>query len=174
MNQWHVMKGETQHGPYTYEEVIKMIQEKVIFDFDYLWSAHLEKWTMMSDVEDFCSVQLKRVFEEKKLTTAFLQRKHVRKPIELEIYAHNNMRLWGGHTESLSMGGALVLLSNPTLIPGDEIQIHFKKYNINCVAEILGKRPTKKKIRHDTAIYYTVKFLFLSSESEQKLKKVMG
>jgi hypothetical protein len=32
-NEWHILKGETQYGPYTYEEMIGMSQNGLVFGF---------------------------------------------------------------------------------------------------------------------------------------------
>lgn len=176
-NEWHVLKGETQYGPYSYEEMIKMSQDKLLFGFDYVWAPHLDSWTLMGDLAEFSQDRLYRIYEKSE-TDAFNRREHNRVNVDLPVYAHNNKTLWKGKAENLSEGGALVLMENPLLLPGDHITLHFRKCNetetsFNCTAEILTKRLTKQKIEHDTSIYYAVKFSTISKDAQTQMKLII-
>ena len=174
-DEWHVLKGQTQYGPYSYAEVINMMQNKIVFGFDYAWSPHLETWTALSELPEFSAERLNRIAEKTKDTEVFLKRKHKRAQVQLPIYAHNNQQLWKGNIESLSEGGALLLLETPTLLPGDMILIHFKKTDtgeaFNCQAEVLSKKLSKQKLQHNSNIHYAVKFLEPSSTGVKQIKE---
>jgi len=174
-NEWHVLKGETQYGPYTYEEMIKMSQDKLLFGFDYVWSPHMESWTAMSELAEFSQDRLLRVHDQSKGSSVFKRREHQRIAVEIPVYIHDNKTLWKGKAENISEAGALILMENPLLLPGDQITLHFKKAgdskeSFNCTAEVLTKRLTKQKIEHDTNLYYAVRFNSISKDAKSELK----
>lgn len=163
-NEWHVLKGETKYGPYTYQEMIQMLQNKTLFNFDYAWGSHLDSWTSLAELPEFSQDRLTRIAEKETNEEIFNKRKHTRVTVEIPVYAHDNLRLWKGKVENLSEGGALIYMENPLLLPGHIINLHFKSLGkdevaFNCTAEILTKRLTKQRIQHDTGIHYAVQFL---------------
>ncbi len=163
-NEWHILKGETQYGPYSYEEMIRMMQNKLLFGFDYIWSPHLEAWTQVNDLEEFSADRMARLVEKNTEQDVFNRRQHERVHCQLPVYVNDQHTLWQGMAENLSEGGALILMKNPVLLPGNIVHIHFRSRNgldkaFNCTAEILTKRLVKNRIQHDTGIHYAVKFL---------------
>lgn len=175
-NEWHVLKGETQYGPYSYEEIIQMTQQKLLFSFDYVWAPHLTAWTTMSDLPEFSHDRIQHLMEKSPDADAFNRRKAPRVPVKIPVYCHDNSKFWKGSIENLSSGGALILMENPALLPGDHIHIHFRRQKdaqsaFNSTAEILTKRLIKQKIQYDTNIYYAVRFLTMSSNGSELIEK---
>ncbi len=174
-NEWHVLKGETQYGPYTYEEMIRMMQTNLVYGYDYVWSPHMESWTPMADLEEFSQDRLARLVDQNKAQEVFSQRAHDRVLCVLPCYVNDQQTLWEGTVENLSEGGALILMKNPVLLPGNIVHIHFRSRNekdvaFNCTAEILTKRLVKTRIHHDTGIHYAVKFLSKSPTGDKQLQ----
>jgi len=174
-NEWHVLKGETQYGPYTYEEMIRMMQNKLVFSFDYVWSPHMESWTPMADLEEFSADRLARLVERNSNQEAFSRREHERVYCKLPVYVNDQQTLWEGMAENLSEGGSLILMKNPVLLPGHVVHVHFRSRNtndvaFNCTAEILTKRLVKSRIQHDTGIHYAVKFLSISPSGGKQIE----
>jgi len=174
-DQWHILKGETQYGPYSYAEMIKMMQTKMVFSFDYVWAPHMEAWTSLADVTEFSADRLSRLVEHNVHNEAFYRRDHERVICKLPVYVNDNQRLWQGVAENLSEGGALIMMENPLLLPGEIIHIHFRNSPslecFNASAEVLTKRLTKQRIQHDTGIHYAVKFLQIGNEGKTQIKK---
>lgn len=175
-NEWHVLKGETQYGPYTYEEMIRMMQSGLIFGFDYAWSPHMEAWTPLADIEDFSAGRLAQLADKNKSEQVFNKREHERVYCKLPVYVNDQQTLWEGVVENLSEGGALVLMKNPVLLPGHIVHIHFRSRNendmaFNCTAQILTKRLVKSRIQHDTGIHYAVKFISKSPAGDDQIEK---
>ncbi len=173
-NEWHVLKGETQYGPYPYEEVIRMIQNNLVFSFDYVWSPHLENWTPLADLEEFSADRRARLVDQNGDKDVFNRRSHERVACRLPIYVNDQQTLWEGFAENLSEGGALLLMKNPVLLPGHIVHVHFRSRNpndvaFNCTAEILTKRLLRTRIQHDTGIHYAVKFLSKSPSGEKQI-----
>ncbi len=175
-DEWHVLKGETQYGPYTYAEMIRMMQGNLLFNFDYVWATHLEAWTPLADLGEFSPDRLLRVSEKNTQSDVFNHRAHDRVHCNLSVYAHDDSRLWNGTCENVSTGGALLFLENPLLLPGHIVQLHFRNANgtsvpFNVSAEILTKRLTKQRIQHDTSIHYAVKFINLPPTGLKQVQK---
>ena len=40
--EWFVLKGKDRFGPFSYREIIRMLQEKQVFEFDYVWKAPMK------------------------------------------------------------------------------------------------------------------------------------
>ncbi len=179
-DEWHVLKGETKFGPYTYSEVIKMMQGKTLFNFDYVWSPHLENWTAIGELTEFSVDRLNRLAEKNTQNTeAFNQRSSERCMVSIPVYCHDNSKMWPGLCENLSAGGALILMENPLLLPGHIIDLHFRglkegEKSFNCSAEILAKRLTKQRIQHDTGLHYAVKFIQMMAVGESQIKNWMN
>lgn len=174
-NEWHIMKGETQYGPYTYEEMIRMMQTHLVFGYDYAWAPHLSAWTPLAELEDFSSDRLARLIEKNPQQDVFSKRVHERVSCELPCYVTDQSMLWEGQVENLSEGGALVMMKNPTLLPGNVIHLHFRSRSgkdvpFNATAEILTKRLVKHKVHHDTEIHYAVKFISKSPTGNEQIK----
>ena len=164
-NEWHVLKGETQYGPYSYEEMIRMMQGSLVYGFDYVWSPHMENWTVLADLEEFSADRLARVVDQNRTATdVFNRREHERVYCKLPCYVNDQQTLWEGVVENLSEGGALIMMKNPALLPGHVVHLHFRSRDendvaFNCTAEILTKRLVKTRIQHDTGIHYAVRFI---------------
>ena len=177
-NEWHLLKAETQYGPYTYEEMIRMAQNNLVFGFDYVWSPHMQSWTALSELAEFSADRLARLAEKNNDAQVFSRREHARVTCNLPAYINDQQTLWEGSVENLSEGGALVLMKNPVLLPGHIIHIHFRSrtsedMSFNCTAQILSKRLVKHRIEHDTGIHYAVKFLTKSAAGDQQIEKLI-
>lgn len=105
-NEWHVLKGETQYGPYTYEEMIRMMQNKLVFGFDYVWSPHMDSWSPLADLEEFSASRLARLAEKNQTQEVFSRRAHERVFCKLPVFVNDQQTLWEGTAENLSEGGA--------------------------------------------------------------------
>jgi hypothetical protein len=51
--EWYVLKGDNKFGPFSYREVLKMLQEKVAFEFDFAWHPGLSTWVRIADLDAF-------------------------------------------------------------------------------------------------------------------------
>ena len=175
-NEWFVLKGETQYGPYSYEETIRMLQNKHLFGFDYAWASHLTAWTPFADLHEFSVSRLSDLAQKNVLENVFNRRQHERVLVNLPVYVHDQNKFWQGQAHNLSEGGALILMKNPTLLPGDLVHLHFRSRTLtetafNVTAEILSKRLVKDRIQYNTGIHYAVRFLQKPEAGDQQIKK---
>lgn len=176
-NEWHLLKGEHQFGPYTYEDMVRMKQTGLLFDFDYVWSPHLESWTLAGDLAEFGQDRMSRLIEKSPDTDVFSRRQHERLNVTIPVLIHDDRQLWNGTCQNLSEGGALILIENPLLLPGDVITVHMKakdvvKQPFNCTAEVLTKRLVKTRIKHDTSLHYAVKFLNTTALGKEQFQQI--
>lgn len=176
-NEWHLLKGEHQFGPYTYEDMVRMKQTSLLFDFDYVWSPHLESWTLAGDLAEFGPDRMNRLIEKSPDTDVFSRRQHDRLNVTIPVLIHNDQQLWHGTCQNLSAGGALILIENPLLLPGDVVTVHMKAKDkleqaFNCTAQVLTKRLVKTRIQHDTSLHYAVKFLNLTELGQKQISQI--
>jgi hypothetical protein len=176
-DEWHLQKAGTEYGPYTYEEILKMLQDHHIYESDYVWSPHLDVWTEIGSLPEFSSDRISRIVEKTgNNSDVFHERSHDRVRCNFDVIAHDNSKYWTGKMESISEGGALILMSNPLLLPGELITIHCSenshiKTSFNTRAEVIAKRLIKGRIEHDTGIYYAVKFFQLQPVGRTQIQQ---
>jgi hypothetical protein len=173
---WYILKSTQKFGPFDIDEMIHMMQTKTLFDFDFVWTTGMKSWSPMAEIKEFSKESLEKYFEEKKLSNTFIQRKHSRVEFKAPLFVHNNSTLWTGRTMSLSEGGALVIMTNPLLVPGNIVNINFKKVksddiSFNASAEIISKKFTRERLHYDTPIQYSIKFVRKEISAEIQLKK---
>jgi hypothetical protein len=176
-NEWHVLKGEHQFGPYTYEDMLKMKQNNVLFDFDYVWSPHMDQWSLVGDLSEFSVDRLHRLVEKAPDSEVFNRRASPRLAVDFQVLVHNDSRMWKGRMQSISTGGALILMENPLILPGDVLSVHVRsggriRSGFNCTAQVLNKRLVKSRIQHDTALHYAVKFLNLTEIGQTEVGRL--
>lgn len=178
-DEWHVLKGDVKYGPYTYAELIQMIQQNMVFNFDYVWAPHVDSWTSLADLPDFAPERMAQIVEQmaaefKGKENPFSRRQHERILCKFPVFVNDNLRLWGGTCENLSEGGALIVMENPILLPGHIVSLHFrntgKAVPFNCTAEIINKRLSRQRLQHNSGIYYAVRFLQMSPDGEKQIK----
>ena len=51
--EWFVLKAENRYGPFSYVELVRMLQEKNLYEFDYVWNPSMTAWARVAEVEEF-------------------------------------------------------------------------------------------------------------------------
>lgn len=174
-NQWYILRGEMKYGPYDYRSLITMLQNGQLFDYNYVWSAHMENWTLLGDLQEFSKDRLCRLIETKEhVSDAFKERKFPRVNLETPVFAHNEHNFFDGQTLSVSESGALVLLNDPLLLPGQKILITFRTSEVNpqafnVLAEIVRKNFSKQRLNVKSGLHYAVRFLQVQEPGKSQL-----
>jgi hypothetical protein len=132
----------------------------------------------MADIPEFSKERLALLAEKNKDSKHFSRREHERVTVKLPVYVNDQMTMWEGVVENLSEGGALVIMKNPVLLPGNIVNLHFRSLAegdkaFNCTAQILNKRLVKTRIQHDTGIHYAIKFISKSNEADGQIETWM-
>jgi hypothetical protein len=170
--EWYVLKGENRFGPFGYPDVIKMLQQKVIFPFDFIWHTGMENWKRVAEIEDFNSDKVRRLFSEKEKTDLFIARKFSRKKYDARVVIHDGTSLWRGEGFEISKGGVGLTMQNALVIPGQQLTVHFSHHDdwpaFNAVCEVVSKKFVTGK---DAPIQYGLRFLSLSQEVQDEFYK---
>lgn len=170
--EWFVLKGEHRFGPFGFNEVVRMLQQKVVYPFDFVWNAGLNDWKRLAEVPEFKSENIRSVFEKQgKKSEIFTARKHKRKKHATRVIVHDNLSLWRGESFEVSKGGVGVTMKNALVVPGQQVLVHFSGGEgwpaFNAVCEVVSK-----KFVNDTApVEYGLKFLSLSQEAQEEFYK---
>lgn len=47
---WYYTKGDgNKYGPYTDEELVKLIRQEILMEDDYIWMMDLDEWVRIGD-----------------------------------------------------------------------------------------------------------------------------
>lgn len=152
---WYVLRGDNQVGPFNKIEILKMRQTKEIQDYDYIWCDGMEEWKRINDV-----VELKSQID----SGSFFQRRYPRAKLLIPIWVHDHKEAWSACSVTLSQGGAGLLVSNPLLLPGQEVALHFKstdenEKSFNLKAEIVGKKFSREVMTTKSKVHYSSRFI---------------
>ncbi len=171
--EWFILKGQNRFGPYSFYDVVKLLQTRSLFEYDYAWNPNLETWHLISDLEDFKAEKIRALkssaFPE--LTEVFFRRRHSRTNYNASLIVHNNSKVWKGKSFEISPGGAGIELESGLLQVSQSVSIHFKPgddvppFNAKC--EVVSVRTTGKD--KEKKVIYGIKFLELAQQAQEYL-----
>lgn len=171
---WYVLRNENKYGPFTYVEVLKMLQERKLFEFDFVWNRpYMNSWQRISEVPDFQPDRIKAIKQAggAMLSDVFYRRRHARARFGASVLVHNNKEVWRGNSIEISAGGAGLVLETDQLQIGVSVFLHFKAGDgvppFNAVCSIVSKQDLK-----DGTYRYGVKFSSISQSVQQAIKKL--
>jgi hypothetical protein len=175
VNEWFLLKGEHRFGPFTYSDLVRMLQQKAAFTYDFVWHAGMSTWKRVAELEDFQPERIRSLFvqtgEKKNANPVFSSRQHPRQKFNGRVMIHDNTKLWHGEGFEISKGGAGVTMSNQMIFPGQQLNVHFKGHDgfppFNALCEVVSK----KFVDNGTPIEYGLKFLTLSQEAQDEFYK---
>lgn len=177
LQEWYVLKWDNKYGPFSYVEVVKMLQGKSIFEFDYIWRAGEENWKRIAEVEHFHADAIKELFKQKEDPTikdSFFRRRHERKHFNGSIIVHDNDKVWKGSAIEISEGGAGILMQNSLIKPGEKIFLHVKPGDnvppFNAICEVVSKKFNKGVNSREESVKYGVKFLKINTVHLENIK----
>ncbi len=171
--EWFVLRDENKFGPFSFHEILQMLQTKEIFEYDYVWNkAELESWKLVSEIPSFASEKIKglRPAGQPQVEEVFFRRRHARAKYGASILIHNNKEVWRGQSLELSSGGAGLILNTDSIQNGDSLFLHFKAgdgvppFNATC-------RIVSKKTINGSSVRYGVKFTNISVVIQTAIKK---
>jgi hypothetical protein len=177
---WFVQKGSHRYGPFTYLGLVRALQEKTVYEFDFACMEGMENWVRIAELEDF---QPERIRHLTKSTPAsekntFLNRAHPRIKFESEVIVHDDRSAWVGRSIEGSVGGSGLVIENAALYPGQVVRLHFAATEelpaFNALAEIVNKQFIKELRGLKTPVRYSVRFLELDRTSAGRVKEYFG
>ena len=177
--QWYVTRGQQKFGPFNYFGVVKALQDKSIFEFDYIWKEGMDGWVRLAEHEKFNAEAIRGLLsslEEKKAHgDVFAQRRHARLAVENDVLINDNQSVSPGRMVEGSAGGTGLIIKNSTLIPGQLIHVHFSSLDglpaFNAIGEIVSKKFTRGARDSRAAIHYGVRFVKMDPAAEERVKK---
>lgn len=169
-DQWFILKGESRFGPFSFEEVVRMLQGRSVFEFDFAWCAKMETWRRIAEIGDF-SPENVRHFPQ-----LFAKRAHKRKKFEGTVLVHDNEHLWTGKGVEISDGGVGVVMNNSMILPGQVLYLHFKAVDnmpsFNAVCEVVSKKFVGGIRSSDAPVQYGLKFKGLSAQAQKAVSGI--
>lgn len=174
--EWFVLKGENRFGPYAFVDVVKMLQQSVIFEFDFAWHQGLESWARIAELPAFSKDNMKLLKEHvsPEVSEAFFRRRFKRVSYGGTILIHDNKSVWRGQAVEISEGGAGLVMENALCVPGQQLYLHFKPGDgvppFNAVCEVVSKGFTGDIKDPRSPVKYGVKFKTVSEEASRFIK----
>jgi len=177
---WFVQKGANRFGPMTYLDVVRALQEKTIFDFDFVWKQGTENWMRIAEHPEFHPDRIRELAgklasSKEKPSDVFLRRQYPRIRFESEVIVHDDRSVWLGRAFEAGMGGSGLVIENATLHPGQVVRVHFGPCDglpaFNALGEIVGKRYTREIRGRKSPVRYSLKFLKLDGPAESAVRE---
>ncbi len=178
ITEWYVLKGENKFGPFAFTDVIKMLQQKVVFEFDFVWHPGMSAWKRVAEMPAFASANIKDLKSTlmPEIEEIFFRRRYRRMSYNGTILVHDNKTVWKGQGVEISAGGAGVVMENATLVPGQSLFLHFKPcdgvppFNAHC--EVVSKKFVEGVKEKSTPIRYGLKFTSVSANTQKMLEEI--
>lgn len=177
MAEWYILKGENKFGPFAFTDVIKMLQQKLIFEFDYVWKKGMKAWVRIADMTAFQYENIKKLQETlmPEIQEIFFRRRHRRVKYGATILVHDNNSVWKGQGVEISQGGAGIFMENAMIVPGQKLYLHFKPGDgvppFNAVCEVVSKKYDENVKEKSSSVLYGVKFTNISEDTQGVLKE---
>ncbi|MCB0420902.1 MAG: DUF4339 domain-containing protein [Bdellovibrionales bacterium] len=175
--EWYILKGENKFGPFSYTEVVKMLQQKVIFEFDFAWNASMTAWQRIAEITQFNEDKIKALKNTlmPEISEVFFRRRHRRVAYGGTILVHDNKTVWKGRGVEISSGGAGVVMENSMVVPGQVLYLHFKPGDgvppFNAVCEVVSKKFEDGVQEKNASVQYGLKFLNLNEDTQGFLQE---
>jgi len=173
--EWFVLKGDNRYGPFAYLEVIKMLQEKNLYEFDYIWNASMSGWKRVAEVEEFKPEKIRSLKNSDlpQVQEVFFRRRHARAKYGASLVVHNNRSVWRGEALEISAFGAGITVDSPTLEPGQTLFLHFKPGDgvppFNALCAVVSKQSMEVS-GSPAKVRYGVKFTSISQTVQKAIK----
>ncbi len=174
---WFILKSGNNYGPFSKLEIVQMLQERTLFEFDYIWAQKLPAWKRVAEVEDFNPGQIKTLKESgmTEVSEVFFRRRHARVNYGCSLIVHNNKSVFKGKAMEISAGGAGILIENPNFQPGQTIFLHFQPGDgvppFNAVCEIVSKQTLKDTLGLTNPVRYGVRFTSITQSVKETIKE---
>ncbi len=178
-SEWFVLKDSNEYGPYTYPEMIKMLQQKTIYAFDFVWHKSLSHWRRISELEAFSYesvAKLENTFLPE-TTQVLIRRRHKRVNYGHSILVHDNRRVWKAQSVQIGKGGVGVVMTENHVVTGQTVYLHFQPGDgvppFNAVCEVVTKRLHEpKKAGEQVKVFYGMKFQKISKNISQLVESL--
>jgi len=175
-HEWFVLTGENKFGPFSYTDVVKMLQQGVVFEFDFAWHEAMTGWTRIAEVPDFDKDRMRKLKDSSmpEINEVFFRRRYRRVQYGGTILIHDNKKVWKGQGVEMSEGGVGVVMENAMVLPGQELFLHFKPGDgvppFNAVCEVVSKQYATDVTNSKAPVKYGLKFKSINAETQKVIK----
>lgn len=177
--EWFILKDKNRFGPFVFSDVVKMLQEKNLFEYDYVWFQGMDTWKRIAEMPEFAPDKIRSMISNrggKNTEDVFYRRKHARTKYNCQVIAHDNSKIWSGLSVELSEAGAAIMMENAIITPGQHLYLHFKpgphSKAFNVLGEIVSKRFVKDIKDREAPVVYGVKFVNMQKQDRESLKEL--
>lgn len=175
--EWFVLKGENKYGPFPVLELVKMLQEKELYEYDYIWNERFSSWKRVAECEEFKPERIRGLRDSghPEIEEVFFRRRHVRAQYGASLVVHNNKNVWRAESIEISPGGCGLRVENATLEPGQNLFLHFKAGDgvppFNAICQVVSRQSAHPG---QTWVKYGVKFTSISRQIQLAIKEFTG
>jgi len=174
---WYILKEGNNYGPFSKLELVQMLQEKTMFEYDYVWHAKLNAWKRVAELEEYSPESIRAMKESglNEIAEVFFRRRHARASYGCSLIVHNNKTVFKGRSMEISSGGAGILIDNPNLQPGQNLFLHFQPGDgvppFNAVCTVVSKQMVKDTKSALDSVKYGVKFTSISQSVRESIRQ---
>lgn len=169
--EWFVLKGENRFGPFAYADVVRMLQQKIVFPFDFIWHAGMNDWRRVTELTEFSEATMRALVQQGGLDGVFMKRQFKRHSFAGRVIIHDNFKVWTGEGFEISQGGVGIRLVNALIVPGQQVTVHFNGQGqwpaFNALCEVVSKKFVNEKAPTE----YGLRFISMSQDVQDEFKK---
>lgn len=177
---WYVLKGDHRFGPFEYLELIRLLQEKSIGDWDFVWSKRHTKWMRLSLLPEFQPEHIKSLRDSlseklgRTINEIFFRRRFARASFDGSILIHDQKILCRGRSMEMGAGGLSVQVSaaEAGLKVGDFVHLHVKPSSetpaFNTACQVMSVRALSAG-DVQSPVVYGMKFVGLEDNVRSEL-----
>ncbi|RYZ78675.1 MAG: DUF4339 domain-containing protein, partial [Proteobacteria bacterium] len=174
---WYILKVGNNYGPFSKLELVQMLQEKTLFEYDYVWHSKLNAWKRVAEIEEYTPDSIRAMKESghSDISEVFFRRRHARASYGCSLIVHNSKTVFKGRSMEISSGGAGILIDNPNLQPGQNLFLHFQPGDgvppFNAVCTVISKQMVKDTRSALDSVKYGVKFTSISQSVRESIRQ---
>lgn len=173
--EWFIMKGESQFGPFGVCDLVRLMQEKTLFEFDFVWNASMSGWKRLAEIPQFSKEKIKDLLSNPESKEVFFKRQHERTPFKGRVIVHNRNEFWIAEGKEISEGGMGVFVKNSLIVPGQTLYFHVEghdgKPGFNVQGEVVSKQFVENTRSRNQKVEYGVRFIKETQKKPEQLPK---
>ncbi len=171
---WIIRKDEKQFGPFSYIEVVQMLQERTLREQDMIAMANSNHWKKIKEYEEFSTERIRHLLitGDAQVREIFNRRRYPRVHYDGTLIVHDNKTVFRGQSFQISAGGAGLYIPSQGLQPGQTLLLHFHPSSdvpaFNAVATVVSKIPNSAEAPLQP-MRYGVKFTSISQTIKESI-----
>lgn len=145
LKEWFLNKENEYSGPYSFLQVLKMLQNKEISKNNLIKRQSIKTWKPIDAVAEFSSESIKILSERKlpKVEQVLFKRQYNRTEYRCAVIVHDHKNVFKGLSLEIGEGGAGMVLREKNLNVGQKLFLHFQTGSgvvpFNAIAEVVSK-----------------------------------